>query len=98
MGLTYQTCPKCGHERTPEEATASEDACPACGLIFAKYLQTRVSRSPSRAALEEADDESLKFKELLFHIPERVDPLHVYLRATLLAALVIYGVKLAAMD
>jgi hypothetical protein len=49
----------------------------------------------------EAEETSLpaRVKELLFYIPDDgVDPIHVYARAGLLAVLVIYGYKLAAMD
>jgi hypothetical protein len=37
-------------------------------------------------------------RTLLFHVPGEVEPLHVYARAALLAVLIVYGVKLAAMD
>ena len=100
MALIYQTCPKCGHQRAPGE-TASEDSCPACGLIFRKYLQARV-QAPVSASAGEPDDEPLplaaRIKDLLFHVPERVDALHVYARGILLVLLVIYGARLAAMD
>src|SRR4051812_39688732 len=40
-----------------------------------------------------------RVKALVFYVPEDgVDPVHVYARAGLLAVLVIYGFKLAAMD
>ena len=101
MAPTYKTCPKCGHERTPEEASASAESGPACGLIFSKYLQARVTRSPARATREEADDSlslGQRVKAHLFYVPDEVDASHVYARAALLLALVLYGVKLAAMD
>lgn len=34
----YKTCPKCGHSRQPED-TGSEAECPACGLVFSKWLK-----------------------------------------------------------
>lgn len=36
----YSTCPKCGHRRAPEEPTPA-DRCPACGLLFDKWLRQR---------------------------------------------------------
>ncbi len=36
----YKTCPKCAHERTPEDNTDA-DCCPGCGLIFSKWMKTR---------------------------------------------------------
>jgi len=34
----YKTCPKCGHVRTDTDRS-SKAVCPACGLIFKKYLK-----------------------------------------------------------
>ena len=39
-----------------------------------------------------------RLKSLAFHVPDDLEPLHVYVRAALLAGLVIYGLKLMAMD
>jgi len=97
----YKKCPKCGHERTAHEQ-GPEDLCPACGLIFSKYLKSRLAPAAARAAGKdvEPDDAALaaRAKELFLHVPEDVSAVHVYARAALLALLVLYGVKLAAMD
>lgn len=34
----YKTCPKCGYQRQAED-TAPEQLCPACGLVFRKWLK-----------------------------------------------------------
>lgn len=96
MATLYKKCPKCGAD------SAGLDTCTACGLIFAKYLKAKFAApesSPRRAA-EESDEDSLfaRAKELLFYVPEQVDPVFVYGRAMLLAAIAFYGVKLALMD
>ena len=46
------------------------------------------------------DDETVaaRVKALVFHVPDKVDSIHVYARAALLALLVWYGCKLAMMD
>ena len=94
MAVSYRKCPKCGHERAATDA-APADACPACGLIFEKYLRTRLAASappsPASSRLERA-------REWLLFVPEKIEPLHVYARAALLAVLIVYGIKLAAMD
>lgn len=38
----YRTCPKCHYQRQPND-TASASICPACGLVFEKWLQSLVS-------------------------------------------------------
>lgn len=114
MTALYQTCPKCGHQRSPAE-TASEDACPACGLIFAKYVRARAGTTgaarvaaagaatgaaPARVEAGPEDEATLfaRAGALLFYVPDEVESTNVYLRGILLAALIVYGVKLAAMD
>jgi hypothetical protein len=72
-------------------------------VIFEKYLRARLAASgavPASADRAEADVPSLseRARAFLFHVPDQVDSLHVYARAALLAALIVYGVKLAAMD
>ena len=100
--LHYRKCPKCGHERAAAE-TAAEGACPACGLIFEKYLRTRLAvPGPPGATASSGETDAptwlARARTLLFHVPGEVEPLYVYARAALLAALIVYGIKLAAMD
>jgi hypothetical protein len=102
VAVSYRKCPKCGHERAAADA-APADACPACGLIFEKYLRTRLAASvpPPVAADPGAPRAPSLFeraKDLLLFVPDKVEPLHVYARAALLAILIIYGIRLAAMD
>jgi hypothetical protein len=100
----YQKCPKCGHGRTPGE-TGPADVCPACGLIFSKYLKARVAplAAPvASAGIAPASPVEPGFteqvRELALHVPDEVEATYVYLRGILLAGLIIYGVRLAAMD
>jgi hypothetical protein len=102
MAALYLTCPKCGHQRSPAD-TAPEDACPACGLIFAKYLKSRAAQPDAARARGDAgtgEEPALlaRARALLFHVPDEVESSYVYLRGILLAGLIVYGVKLAAMD
>jgi len=101
VALTYRKCPKCGHERGEGE-TGPADACGACGLIFAKYLSARIATAmpaAKAASVEETEGGLLaRAKELFLYVPEEVSAGAVYARAALLAVLIGYGVKLAAMD
>jgi hypothetical protein len=100
--VSYRKCPKCGHERSAAE-TAPAETCPACGLIFEKYLKTRVAppaapQGASDPAGSDAPTLLERAKALLLHVPDEIPSMYVYARAALLAALIVYGVKLAAMD
>jgi len=91
MPALYKECPKCGYVRTAAD-TVSEDACPACGLVLAQYLMAKAGRVASRTpsvAVEAEGETALtaRAKALLFHVPEEVDPMLVYARAALLAAI-----------
>jgi hypothetical protein len=92
MPALYRKCPKCGAE------TGGADTCPACGLIFAKYLKTKFAVPEVPINVEDEDSLFVRAKEIVFHVPEQVDPVFIYGRALLLAAIVFYGVKLALMD
>lgn len=94
--MIYANCPKC------KAASGGADVCPACGLIFAKYLKARVA-VPAQAAAEpkeKAGESSWKAKTraALLYVPEEVNAWSVYLRAMLLAAAALYGGRLALMD
>jgi hypothetical protein len=91
----YKNCPKCG------ALSEGLESCPACGLIFAKYLKTKFAIPQAVRPLAEGDEEdslAARANELLFYVPEQTDSVAVYARALLLAAITFYGVKLALMD
>lgn len=100
----YKVCPKCRHERTAAEEQAAQDSCPACGVIYAKYLQSRFAvpaAAPRPAKGQTADDEPGRLARIAaaaMHVPEDATAAGLWARAALYAALVVYGVRLAAMD
>jgi hypothetical protein len=99
--VSYRKCPKCGHERAAGDI-APAGACPACGLVFEKYLRTRFASPPPPAPVDPrgADAATLldQARGILFHLADEVPASHVYLRAALLAGLILYGIRLAAME
>lgn len=92
----YKNCPKCRAE------SAGQAACPACGLIFAKYLRAKfaVPEARPRARAEGPEEASAwaRAKELAFHVPEEVASGAVYARAAILVIAAAYGVRLVSMD
>lgn len=92
----YKKCPKCGVD------SAGLDVCPACGLIFAKYLRAKFATPqtrPRRSVETDGEDSFMtRAKQLVFYVPEQTDSIVVYARAVLLAAIAFYGVRLALMD
>lgn len=95
MGSLYAKCPKCAAE------TRGLEACPRCGVIFAKYLKTVVGGAPVRASrpAEAAEEEGgFRLAEWLCAFPEEASAAVFYGRAALLAAIAAYGVHLAMLD
>lgn len=94
---TYGSCPKCGHAPLPLDQSLPA-ACPACGLILAKYgapLPTSVRPDD----LEEvAPGRLASLINVATHIPARVDPSSFWMRVGLWALFVVWGVRLMAMD
>ena len=94
MAALYRSCAKC------ETESGGADACPACGLIFAKYLKARVAvpAVPAQAEPDEEEASLVRAKELVLHVPGEVEPMAVYARGLLLVAAALYGAKLVMMD
>jgi hypothetical protein len=95
----FDRCPKCDHRPLPAEQ-AFPAACPACGVILARVGErapARLSALPAAAAAA-ADDEALRLRELLVHVPAQVDPIAWWLRGALLAALAAWGGWLVRAD
>lgn len=96
MASLYKNCPKCQADST------GADTCPACGLIFAKYLKAKfaVPAPHTRHAASVEDEDSLlsRAKALMLYVPAEVEPAVVYARAALLALAAFYGARLALMD
>ena len=91
-----QKCPKCGHARKPGEIDAPE-RCPACGLIFAKYLEAQQRKPAPAPAAEPAADRPALIDWLLY-VPARVESLNFYGRCIAYVFFFIWGWRLYAMD
>jgi hypothetical protein len=94
----FPICPKCRHD-----LAASTDAttCPACGLVFAKFLAAERG-GPARRMREPepVNDDAMarSLTERLLAVPERVESSQVYTRIAIFALLTIWGWRIAAMD
>lgn len=92
----FLRCPKCGHRPLPEDQSLPA-ACPACGVILAKVAAA--AARPRRApAVDEPAEDGPGLADRLLQVPERVDALHWWLRAMLLAVFAVWGWVLIAQD
>ena len=91
--MAYPVCPKCGHSPLPADQSLPA-ACPACGIVLAKFSATAV---PEAAPRDPADDELPKanfFARWLLHVPPEVSKVNWYGRIVLLVLFSLYTVKI----
>lgn len=98
----YRRCPKCGHARTPNDQSPA-GICPACGLVFAKWVARQTGREEVRRPEADASQDgegSLRARVASWLLPpvERVDPIAFWGRVGLYAAFVIWGVYFISLD
>lgn len=98
MHPNHQRCPKCSHQPLPVDQ-ALPAACPACGLILAKFGQV-THRAPPRQSNADADLPGVAsgWTALLTQVPDHLDPLHFWPRVAILVGLLVWGGFLIGMD
>lgn len=92
--MTYPVCPKCGHAPLPADQ-APPAACPACGLVLAKFGATpvRMLQEDGAKPLDDVPAASL-LAHWLFHVPDRIASTYWYARAATLVALALWTVAI----
>ena len=90
----YATCPKCGHS-PPEVDLSREAACPACGVVFRKWMKQRFrpEHPVERARPDEDASHAGRWRELatpLFHVAPNVNPILLGGRCLTLIGLVVW--------
>ena len=99
----YRKCPKCGHERQPADQSPAE-SCPACGLIFRKYLQTLAAtpaRQGDRDRLDAPVIGTAAVESLLARFLDAGEPLETWrfwANAVLFALTLVFGWRFYFMD
>ena len=103
----FLKCPKCSFVRPPGD-TRSKEACPACGLIFAKFVAAQ-SGAPVRArGAGDLDDEAgdrdpdmpavPAWLAPFFFVPEKVESWRCWTGAALYALSLYFGWRYYFMD
>lgn len=101
----YETCPKCGYERK-EDDDAPEGQCPACGIVFSKWLSMQlrplppVDSAPSGTARFEVVKSGVGawLKSRLFYTEPDIDVVTVYGRLAVLCVAVAWGMTFVLAD
>lgn len=99
---SYEHCPKCLHTPLPGDQ-ALPAACPACGLILAKFAaatRERLAEDEAETRLEEAPRNVLfaYVRSAATYVPDRVGSTQFWGRAGLLLLFSVWGVRLIWMN
>ena len=97
----YNCCPKCQYERLDTD-TGDPGICPACGLIFSKWIKQQYS-SPSSVStqLEKSKDTFEKLnliRDWLVYVDPKTEPVFFYGRLILYSGFLVWGWNFIMMD
>lgn len=89
--MGYPVCPKCGHAPLPADQSLPA-ACPACGIVLAKFAAMPARAERAEESVEEAARTSLA--GWLFHVPDEVAKANWYGRIAALVLFALYTIKI----
>ena len=90
-------CPKCHYQRRAIDAQVNSDICPACGIVYAKWIARHQppEATPIINTIDEDDVEDEQPRETLHefisYVPENIDPIVFWGRAITLAAFALWS-------
>ena len=91
--MAYPVCPKCGHAPLPADQSLPA-ACPACGIVLAKFSATAVPTANAREANEDEAPQGNFFARWLLYVPSEVSKANWYGRIAALVLFSLYTVKI----
>ena len=98
----YATCPKCGHQ--PAGDNAGLEVCPACGIVYKKWLQRQLGVT-SPAAATRAESDAAGGPEIatwllgqLLHTETRVNPFIFWGRTVVFTVMIVWGWSFLRLD
>ena len=99
----YSTCPKCHYERKPDDH-GDADTCPACGLVFSKWMKQNFAADRAEGGNTPANEirhVSGYFRtitNLLLHVDDKINPVYFWGRVVVYIGVLAWGWKFLRMD
>lgn len=87
-------CPKCHYQRRSIDAQIHPDICPACGIVYSKWLERhQPTEAVTQVTIENDDDLETRqtFREFIFYVPYNIDPAIFWARVVTLVAFALWG-------
>jgi hypothetical protein len=97
MSASYPVCPKCGYQRNEYDKLVHAGVCPACGIVYVKWLAAENNADSLVDDDQEREDEPPlmsvyeSLKDLFLSVPDQVDTIVFYGRLLLFCALFLWG-------
>jgi len=94
----YKTCPKCHYHRSSRDV-GHDDCCPACGIIFSKWLKHRLK--DDNTLTSDSDlvfDLLIRLKHTLLFVKADQDPGRFYLNLVIFVLFFIWGWNFIVID
>lgn len=87
-------CPKCYYQRRAIDAQVNSEVCPACGIVYAKWM-ARHQTSEVTPSITNTNDDDVEvrqsFREFITFVPEDIDPAIFWARVATLVGFVLWG-------
>lgn len=98
----YTTCPKCKYERQATD-NADPDICPACGIIFSKWMKQQFSSPKIQKTINNKIESRTPglfnlISSVLFFVEDKINPFVFYGRVLVFIGIVIWGWQFINMD
>lgn len=99
----YNTCPKCHYQRKPDD-NGNPGTCPACGLIFAKWMKQNFStdrdENGDKAAIAPRSQAGWRrtLIDLLLHVEQNINPVYFWGRVIVYIGILAWGWRFIRMD
>lgn len=86
-------CPKCHYLRRAIDAQVHEDLCPACGIVYSKWVaRHQPVEAVAPEPIEILDEEPKEtFREYISYVPENIDPGIFWARVATLCGFVLWS-------
>jgi hypothetical protein len=96
----YQICPKCKYQIQPSDS-ADPEICPACGIIFSKWMKKQFAAAPVPAVnVTDGGRPGLLewIRQTLFYVEPEIEPVFFYGRVMLYIVFAAWGFHFIMMD
>lgn len=87
-------CPKCHYQRSAIDSQVNADICPACGIVYSKWIARHQVTEEIQSVVTASDDDveiRQTFREFITYVPEKIDSVTFWARVATFAGFVCWS-------